>query len=96
MSSRNRRLNAEERERAPLLYETLQAIQSQLQPGPTQPLFNRHRQQLAEAGFRIDYLTLANATDLSEITNWNGTEKAVILLAAFNGDVRLIDNLQIK
>lgn len=94
MSSRNRRLAPEERERAPLLYKTLQSIKSALQPGSTESLFNHHRQKLGEAGFRLDYLALADAYNLREIKNWDGKQEAVILLAAFNGEVRLIDNVR--
>lgn len=95
MSSRNRRLNEKERQLAPLLFQTLQHISRELNPGPVDLLFNRYRDKLTNAGFRLDYLALAHAKSLEEIKDWDGKEKAVILLAAFNGEVRLIDNLAV-
>jgi pantothenate synthetase len=38
-------------------------------------------------------VSIAGVNDLLPIENWNGEEKAVALIAAFQGDVRLIDNM---
>jgi pantoate--beta-alanine ligase len=49
---------------------------------------------LLENGFRkVDYVTIANADSLQPVTEETKNEKAVALIAAFIGDVRLIDNM---
>lgn len=93
MSSRNRRLGTEERKRAPLLYQSLQEISNNLKPGNTASILAKHRDLLANAGFRLDYLIIADANNLQPIINWDGKQEFVVLLAAFNGEVRLIDNI---
>jgi pantoate--beta-alanine ligase len=95
MSSRNRRLPAADREKATLIFQTLQSIKKNLQPGAVEEQLLPYRQQLANAGFRPDYLALADARTLEEIQQWNGRQEAIILVAAFLGEVRLIDNMEV-
>ncbi len=40
-----------------------------------------------------DYVSIARQNDLQPVENWDGRELAVALIAAFLGEVRLIDNL---
>ena len=49
--------------------------------------------ELDAANFKTDYIEVARTADLQPIENWNGKDKAVALIAAFQGDVRLIDNM---
>lgn len=93
MSSRNRRLDPAQRTLAPLLYEVLQECRNSLRNGEPASVLQQYRQKLVDNGFRLDYLALANARDLQELDNWNEQQAAVLLLAAFCGEVRLIDNL---
>ena len=51
------------------------------------------REKLDAAHFKTDYISIARASDLQPIADWNGKEKAVALIAAFQGEVRLIDNM---
>lgn len=93
MSSRNLRLNAEEREKAPAIYQCLQYLQSNLQPGPLQGLTETATQNLTEAGFKVDYVAIHQADNLAPITQWDGHTRLVGLVAAYLNEVRLIDNL---
>lgn len=95
MSSRNRRLPASDREKAPLLYQTLQSIRASLQPGEVEKQLIPHRQHLIGRGFRPDYLALADARTLEEIHQWDGRQEAMVLVAAYLGEVRLIDNVEV-
>ena len=95
MSSRNRRLDAAQRALAPMLYEVLQECRHSLRAGEPASVLQQYRQKLVVNGFRLDYLALANASDLQELENWKEGQPAVLLLAAFCGDVRLIDNLMV-
>jgi pantoate--beta-alanine ligase len=45
------------------------------------------------AGFKTDYIAIAGSKDLRPVGKWNGAEKIIALIAAFQGEVRLIDNM---
>jgi pantoate--beta-alanine ligase len=95
MSSRNRRLNAEDRRKAPRLYrilkETAHAIGDAV---PVETALVMAKDALANAGFsRVEYVELRAAEDLSPLTIHN--RPARLLAAAWLGDVRLIDNIPV-
>lgn len=93
LSSRNGYLSAAERQTAPLLYQTLQSIASQIQAGQRDyvALIERACQQLEAQGLRADYLDLRDAVSLNPVTAQ--TTDMVVLAAAYLGNTRLIDNL---
>jgi pantoate--beta-alanine ligase len=92
-SSRNRRLGTEQRKNAVAISQTLRFMKEKLQPGDVQPLIRQALQELGKAHFKTDYVQIARTSDLQPIGIWNGTDKAVALIAAFQGEVRLIDNM---
>lgn len=92
MSSRNSRLSNQARLIAPEIFKTLQFIKLNLKPGSTQEILNLSALQLESAGFKTDYIEIVNAETLEAIKNWDGIQKAVVLVAAFIEGVRLIDN----
>lgn len=93
MSSRNVRLTASERISAPAIYQSLQWIKHTIVPGSVENIIAAATQQLTSAGFRVDYIAIADADTLELLSHWNGQTPLVALAAAFLGDVRLIDNL---
>jgi pantoate--beta-alanine ligase len=95
-SSRNRRLTPIQRKNAVAISQALGEIRDNLSPGETTEVLEKAREKLHAAQFKTDYVSIARATDLRPIQNWNGREKAVALIAAYQGDVRLIDNLLIN
>jgi len=92
-SSRNRRLNADQRKNAAAISKSLLYIRDHLSAGDPRDVILTARKRLEEAHFKTDYIEIAQARDLQPIHSWNGEEKAVVLIAAFQGDVRLIDNM---
>ncbi|HZZ76145.1 MAG TPA: pantoate--beta-alanine ligase, partial [Puia sp.] len=92
-SSRNRRLTSEQRKNAVAISEALNDLRGKLPTGDAGALLKKAHEKLDAAHFKTDYITIARASDLQPITHWNGNEKAVALIAAFQGDVRLIDNM---
>jgi pantoate--beta-alanine ligase len=92
-SSRNRRLTSEQRKNAAAISEALNDLRGKLPTGDAGELLKKAHEKLDAAHFKTDYITIARASDLQPITHWNGNEKAVALIAAFQGDVRLIDNM---
>jgi pantoate--beta-alanine ligase len=98
MSSRNVRLDADQRARATAIYQALTTIRtawhartSAEQPPAVGPLIAEATGILEKAGFRIDYVSIADATTLTEPPA--DARQAVALIAAFMGEVRLIDNM---
>lgn len=95
MSSRNGYLSADERERAGLIYRSLQAAAEALRAGrPVAEVERAGRAQLDGAGFATDYFEVRRQLDLAPA----GSEDAelVILVAARLGPARLIDNLELN
>ena len=93
MSSRNMRLNDEDKAKATAIYQTLKFIEQHIQHGPLLPLLSIAREKISEAGFeKIDYISICDASTLQPIETWDGREKLVALVAAFLHGVRLIDN----
>jgi pantoate--beta-alanine ligase len=93
MSSRNMRLNESERKDAIGLYEALTYIQQHLHPGDLTALLEHAKSILLQRNFKIDYIEMANAVTLRPVYEWDSKEKLVALAAAFQGQVRLIDNM---
>ena len=93
LSSRNRRLSTTDRMAAPAIFKCMNMIKDELKPGDTEPLQRKAMQLLQEAGFRVDYVTIADAESLEPVKDWNGEQPVAVLIAAFLGEVRLIDNL---
>jgi len=90
LSSRNAYLSADERARAPALYAALVATADVLRRGEAGAL-DRGREALEVAGFRLDYLDLRRAGDLSP----RETAPGRLLAAAWLGRTRLIDNMAV-
>jgi len=93
MSSRNMRLNKEEREKAPAIYKALLYIKENLQKENLQALKRAALTKLHDGGFKVDYIEVADTASLQLVNEWDGKRKLVALAAAFVNEVRLIDNL---
>ena len=96
MSSRNKRLNAEARKNATEISKALLFVKENIKKGETEDLINTAFSHLSSKGFKIDYLKIAEAETLSEVNDWDGKLKIVVLAAAFVNEVRLIDNMLIN
>ena len=94
MSSRNLRLNKNERMQAPAIYQSLLFLKQQIKPGNLIQLKKSAEEFLVKKDFKVDYIEIANADDLTLINNWNGKDPIIILVAVYLNDIRLIDNLK--
>ena len=92
MSSRNMRLTSVERMKAVKISEVLLFIKQEIKPGNLQDLKQRCINYLTNEGYNVDYVEIADATNLILLQNWDGKTKLVALVAAFLNEVRLIDN----
>jgi pantoate--beta-alanine ligase len=94
MSSRNMRLTDGERKKAPAIYQALTRLKDNWQNGDDlETSIAAARSILAQNDFRIDYVEVADAGTLEPVTAWDAQVKAIALVAAFQGEVRLIDNM---
>ena len=95
MSSRNQYLATEERALAPSIYQALEAAAQRLRAGDVDfaSIERAGFQALEQAGFRPDYFSVRNASDLCPPTA--SARELVILTAARIGKARLIDNVQV-
>lgn len=97
MSSRNLRLSEKDRQSAAAIYQTLQYLSSNIQAGELAELVKKAGEILHASGFeKTDYIAIADAQTLEPINKWNGQTPIVGLIAAFMGDVRLIDNMDLN
>jgi pantoate--beta-alanine ligase len=97
MSSRNLRLSAEMRGKAPVIYQTLLWSGAELKKGrSSSEISHECMHRLAEAGLRPEYFEIADGTTLLPAEHYSDSPSIVACVAAFAGDVRLIDNVIVK
>ncbi|MCW8330525.1 pantoate--beta-alanine ligase [Photobacterium sp. SDRW27] len=92
MSSRNGYLTVDERQRAPVLARTMRWISSQMRGGRNDyaEIVVDASDQLRAAGLQPDEIYIRDAVNLQLIDE--ETQQAVILMSAYLGKARLIDN----
>lgn len=98
MSSRNVNLTAEERAEAPRLYESLLAAAKKLKiyPQNSRQIAAETKMELAKKiSGRIDYLEILSYPQLQPF-DIEKHKKAIIALAVFYKNVRLIDNVMVE
>ena len=96
-SSRNQYLNSEERAQVPALQRALQEAQRLFAGGErsAEAIQSAARNIIATVPLaRIDYLEVVNADTLQSVITADA--KSLILVAAFFGQTRLIDNLRLS
>lgn len=94
MSSRNLRLNEPEKHEAAAIAAMLQYIKENYKKAPFSRLREYATAQLLASGFTaVDYVSIANADTLQDEDTLKPGQKLVALIAAFIGEVRLIDNM---
>ena len=96
LSSRNGYLTDEQRATAPVVYRTLGQMAEAIRQGDRDfcTLITQGREALAAAGLKPDYLEVRQALSLLPATRED--RDLVILVAAFLGKTRLIDNLHLN
>jgi pantoate--beta-alanine ligase len=94
LSSRNRRLSPEERLQAPALYQALQLAAEKLGQVPVGTLKAEVADFLADRpAIRLEYFEVADAHTLQPLEEGSASGETALCIAAWVGEVRLIDNL---
>ena len=95
LSSRNQYLSESERQTAPILQQELQYLAKQISHNkqPLEVLLTAAHERITGAGFMIDYLEV-KTTELTAVDDEsiNNHQVLVILVAAWLGRARLLDN----
>lgn len=96
LSSRNGYLTAEQRKIAPGLYKVMTHVAEKLKAGERdlEEMIAIAEQELNEKGFRADDIQIRDADTLLDLTDTS--KRAVILMAAWLGQARLIDNQSVE
>jgi pantoate--beta-alanine ligase len=93
MSSRNRRLSAEERAVAPEIYQALLGARDLAKKTSVSEVIRISTIRLESKDFRVDYFELADIESLQPVETWEETPGVIACVAAFLGSIRLIDNM---
>jgi pantoate--beta-alanine ligase len=97
MSSRNERLLKETREKASIIYKTLQEVQVFFGTKNVGELYEYVKNVFEqEAIFELEYFTIAEETTLKELENYNNECKYRAFIAVFTNNIRLIDNISLN
>ncbi|MCD6178851.1 MAG: pantoate--beta-alanine ligase [Bacteroidales bacterium] len=94
MSSRNTRLSKQERKTAVELSKALNFIKQNKNAFDPAHLESEAINML-KTNFSVEYIQIVDGNNLQSISDWNQTNYPVVCAAAFLGDVRLIDNLEL-
>ena len=99
LSSRNQYLSESERQAAPILHQELQYLANQMidSQQPLDMLLAASRERINSAGFIVDYLEVKTAelqaVDYKALSfSANNDQDLVVLVAAWLGQARLLDN----
>lgn len=97
LSSRNKRLSAQERENALNISRTL-FKSSNFAASHTVSETQKMVEDAIEAapGLQLEYFEIVDGNTLQKITDWEETSYAVGCITVFCGEVRLIDNIKYK
>lgn len=95
MSSRNKRLNIQERKLAPRIYHVLESVKDRAGTLPFFELKSWAENELKSIpGSRLEYFEIADAETLIPVNDW-GNNNLREFVAVFIGEIRLIDNMKI-
>ena len=97
MSSRNKLLSLEAREKAPFIRKILSEAKTLIKDKNPQELSLWIKNKFNEnKAFTLEYIQLVDAHTLKEINNYNEAVNIVACIAVWLDNVRLIDNITIK
>lgn len=93
MSSRNTRLDEAERAKASMISKVLFSMKESERSVSPRDLIRLGENQVKEADILLEYLSIVEADTFVPIDAWESSQQPIALLAAYVGQVRLIDNM---
>lgn len=93
MSSRNQRLSPDLREKASLIYKTLKKAVEKSKNQTVLQVKRFVEERLKELNINMEYFEIVDSDTLQSIKDWQESQNPRGCIAAYIGDVRLIDNI---
>lgn len=95
MSSRNLRLNEEQRKEAILIYKTLLQVNDWFRVVSVEEIKKRVKEIFEKSELDLEYFVIADEKTLKETDFFYKDKKYRAFIVAYAGDVRLIDNMHL-
>jgi pantoate--beta-alanine ligase len=94
MSSRNQLLDAKARMQAPMIYEALQKVKIMAGTSTIQGI-KEYVEQLFQKNkdAKLEYFEIVDMFTLKPLKTWTGSKNVIACIAAYFGNIRLIDNM---
>lgn len=97
MSSRNERLSPEHKEEAPFIYKTLQAAKNIFGTKSANKVTEWVTKEFAQNSlFELEYFIIADVKTLKQVKRKSNKKQYRAFIAAYAGEIRLIDNLALN
>jgi pantoate--beta-alanine ligase len=95
MSSRNKRLDKIQRQQAIVFYQALISARRALRNGDSIASVQKFVKEIVEqdSAVKLEYFEVADRLNLNVLENVKATDQAIMCIAGFVGEVRLIDNM---
>lgn len=96
MSSRNQRLQEKQLKEATLLFQILNTVkENKFNNTPVEWELWARSLFAQSPSFRLDYFEIIDADTFGPLAAWEDSENPIAVVAAFLGEVRLIDNMRL-
>ena len=97
LSSRNKLLNPGQREAAPHIYRSILKARDMVGKMPVAEAIRAVVSLIdADSRLRTEYVEIINSLTLRPVTDWNEAEHLRLTCAVYAGQVRLIDNIELR
>jgi len=96
MSSRNVRLSTENREKAAIIYKTLNYVKKRVRKQSIASTIDYAMNRLTIPDFKPEYFSIVDGDTLQDVKSMDESEYVVACTAVWAGNIRLIDNKVLK
>jgi pantoate--beta-alanine ligase len=96
MSSRNKRLTPEMLDESPKIYEILQKAKKYIQTHSVEETKKMVEEEFSKTKLELEYIEIADEKTLESLADFTPDQGIRAFIAAFAGDIRLIDNLKLN
>ncbi len=90
-SSRNERLTADQKDKAIILYECLNRVRNEQSNYGPREARDKVKEWFQDSIYELEYIEFVDATTFEDVQEWTSNTHGCI--AAYAGDVRLLDNI---
>lgn len=96
LSSRNMRLTPKFKKEAPEIYRLLSQIPEWKKELSLKETIIKFKKAFLETTLELEYVLICDETTLKPISEWEDSNNIRVFIAAYAGEIRLIDNLKIN